>query len=203
MPQKTFIGTVIYWSWPILATSEQNTIISFTSPVWLGDRMRVRSQLYKSCYHKHRGFGFHFQLSESLCIFQHLWLPKDGRDRLKKSPVYIQDTLIINYPMLPILLKHWPSFLNTLISLSFHAWFASNSLSGTGQWWWQHSKEADPAAGGGRKAHELWPSLNMGLSLVWLQRINLINAYDTKEWLLFPKKTVPKINLYLEEFKSF
>lgn len=153
IPHKTFIGTVIFWSWPIPATSEQNIITSFTSPVWLGDRMRVRSQLYKSCSHEHRGFGFHLQLSESLCIFQHLWLSKDGRGRLKKSPVYIQDTWIINYPTLSILLKYWPSFLNTLNwfpSPFMHdllpiPWLAQGSGDGS-------TAKADPAAGGGRKA---------------------------------------------------
>lgn len=95
-----------------------------------GIGVRVRSQIYKSCNHEHRCFGFHFQLSE-LCIFQHLWLPKDGRDRLKKSPVYIQDTWTINYAMLPHYWStghhfstHWTYFplLSCMICFQFLDW---------------------------------------------------------------------------------
>lgn len=149
MSQKSFIGTVILWSWPILAMSEQNTIISFSS-VWLEDRMRVRSQLYKSS----TGVLVFIFSSECLCVFQHLWLPKDGRDRLKESPVCIQDTWIINCSMLLMLLKHWASFLNKLNL--FPTPFMHDLLPGPGLA--QDSgdsstaAQADPAAGGGRKA---------------------------------------------------
>lgn len=197
MPQKTFTGTVIYWSWPILATSEQNTITSFTGPVWLGvgwesDPSSINLLSWAQM------FWFSFSAFRvSVCISAPL-TTQGWEGQTEEKPSLYSGHMNYKLSHATHILKYWPSFLNTL------NWFPSPFMhhllpipcvaQGSG--------EADPAAGG-RKVCELWPSLNMGLSLVWLQRINLINAYHTKEWLLFPKKTAPKINLYLEELKSF
>lgn len=133
---------------------------SFTSPAWLWDRMRVRWQLYTSCYHEHRCLGFHSQPSECLCVFQHLWLPKGWERQTEEIPSLYSGHM--NYKLshtthiikvLGIISQH-----TELISLSFHAWFASNSLTGTGQLWWQHSKQSDPAVGGWWKAWRMWLS---------------------------------------------
>lgn len=99
---------------------------SFTSPAWLWDRMRVRWQLYTSCYHEHRCLGFHSQPSVRLCVFQHLWLPKGWERQTEEIPNLYSGHM--NYKLshtthiikvLGIISQH-----TELISLSFHAWFA-------------------------------------------------------------------------------
>lgn len=106
------------------------------------------------------------------------------------------------------LLKYWASFLNTLNLFSspfMHdllpiPWLAQGSGDGSTA---NRLLQLQGEQGNVENVAEPWPSLNMGLSLIGLQRINLINAYDTKEWFLFSEETSPKINLSLEELKKF
>lgn len=116
MSQKAFIGAVIVWSWPVLTTSEQNTVVPSLALLGCGTGWELDGSSIHPAITSTDVWAFIPSL-QSVCVYFSISdYPNDGRDRLKKYPVYIQDTWIINYPIQPILLKYWASFLNTLNS---------------------------------------------------------------------------------------
>lgn len=70
-------------------------------------------------------------------------------------------------------------------------WLAQDSFDGSRENSITQLQEADVIP---ENLAELLPSLNTGLSLIWLPGINLINAYDNKELILFSNKIAPEIH---------